>query len=95
MEPAKFRWRKVRLFTLERLTFPVSEFRDFGFGYCSHSGPVLKLDAGGTWHVLAHSVLEREVVELIHEINQRGYCFPPSSSGPQTSDGTPTFRTLT
>jgi hypothetical protein len=91
--PDALRLRVVRLFTRETKYFLTPAIRDFGFGLYSHSGnPVLKLDADGTWFVLADGVREDEVFMLLSDIRQRGYCFPDGRSQ-RKSDTYPSFWT--
>ncbi len=70
------RLRIVRLFTRKTRSFPIHTIRDFGFGWFSHNGPVLRLDVEGSWIVLAQNVREDQVGEFLVKIQQSGYTFP-------------------
>jgi len=93
--PDLLRLRIVRLFARKTTAFPLPTIRDFGFGMYSHGGPVLKLDVGGTWFVLASGVREDEVYEMLAKIRQHGYslCYADSARHRGT-DSVPTFWTL-
>jgi hypothetical protein len=95
LTPDAVRLRIVRLVTRRTTSFPLATIRDFGFGICSHAGPVLRLDVGGRWFVLARDVREDEVGELLIKIRQHGYSFPDADTGTQNkSDPAPSFWTL-
>lgn len=91
--PDVLRLRIVRLFTRTTRAFPRSRVREFGFGFFSHNGPVLKLDVDGTWYVLASEVRSDEVEQLLSKIRERGYS-PPVESDLPKADAAPNIRTL-
>jgi hypothetical protein len=93
--PESIRLRRVSLFTWRSVSLLPQAIRSFGYAFFSHGGPVLRLDVNGTWLVLAFSVREEKVAELLAEIKQHGYSFPERSLEEQVSSTSgPTFWTF-
>lgn len=76
LTPDTFRLRTTRLISRKTRSFPLSAVSNFGFGYFSHGGPVLKFEVGGRWFVLAEGVYERDVDDLLQRIAECGYSIP-------------------
>jgi hypothetical protein len=78
LTPDGLRLRTKGLITWRTRSFPLSAVHNFGFGYFSHGGPVLKFEVGDSWVVLAEGVYERDVDDLLQRMSERGYSIPAS-----------------
>jgi hypothetical protein len=76
LTPDTLRLRTVRLISRSTRSFPSSAVSNFGFGYFSHGGPVLKFEVGGKWFVLAEEVYERDVDDLLQRMAECGCPIP-------------------